>query len=52
MVQHLLGTRGIQRNQHPQIGQRVEQHMRLKLGLQQFEMGFCRLALRLLGLHL
>ena len=37
-VQHLGGGNRIGGNQRAQIGQRVEQHVRLELGLQQFEL--------------
>ena len=52
MIEHLLGAWRIGGDQHTQIGQGVEQHMRLQLRLQQAEPGFGGLALGLLCLHL
>ncbi|MPN19115.1 hypothetical protein SDC9_166481 [bioreactor metagenome] len=52
MVEHLLRTWRIACNQHAKIGQGVEQHMWLQLGLQQTQPRFGGLALGLLCLHL
>ena len=45
MVEHLCGTLRVGANQSAQVGQRVEQHVRFKLGFEQFELRLGRLAL-------
>ena len=42
-VEHGLRARRVQRDQHAQVGQRVEQHVRLELRLQQPQLGLARL---------
>lgn len=48
-VQHGLGACRVQTDQHAQIGQRVEQHVRLELALQQAQLRLGGLALSHLG---
>ena len=45
-VKHVGGALGIQRDQRAQVGQRVEQHVRLELALQQLELRLRSLAAR------
>jgi hypothetical protein len=51
-VQHGLCACWLKADQHAQIGQGVEQHMRLELRLQQPQLRFGQFALRRLGAQL
>ncbi|MPM49381.1 hypothetical protein SDC9_96110 [bioreactor metagenome] len=52
MIQHGLRTFRIGADQHAQVGQRVEEHVRLQLGLQQREARFRSLLFCTFGLQL